>query len=115
MDDFDIVGLVSIRREMEDLLHVKADIADGHIYARSDTIAALVVSPHSGTNGKWMIRVSPSASFDRWANSTAIEEFFDTSREVVNFLICDLVRIYQKLLERLSQDYEELMEANNSM
>lgn len=108
-NDFVTVELMPIQRKMEELLHVEAYIANRNIYANSDTIAAIVASPHSRTNGKWMIRFSPSASFDRLANSIAIEKFFDTSEEVVNFLICNLVSIYQSLLEQLSQDYKDLV------
>ena len=48
------------------------------LQAKTDTILFLVVEPHNGTNGKWMLRVAALVSFDRWANSTAVEEFFDT-------------------------------------
>lgn len=113
MNNFNMIELKSIQHRMEDLLHVESYISGGNIYANSNTIVALVVAPHSGTNGKWMIRFSPSASFDRWANSRAIEKFFDTSEDVMNFLVCNLISIYQKLLERLTQDYKELMEVNN--
>ena len=42
------------------------------LQAKTDTILFMVVEPHSGTNGKWMLRVAALVSFDRWANSTAV-------------------------------------------
>ena len=35
------------------------------LQAKTDTILFLVVEPHSGTNGRWMLRVAALASFDR--------------------------------------------------
>ena len=83
---------------------------EGHLEAKTDTVLFMVVEPHEGTKERWMLRVSPMASFDRWANSTAIEEFFDTEAELCNYLNENQLRIYKSLLDYLSNDYEEIYE-----
>lgn len=104
MDKY-LVELVKIRNLLNDYFNVKADIANEHIYAESNTIVCCVSAPHEGTDGKWMIRFSPKVSFDRWANSTAIEELFDTCTDLLEFLHYKQAYIYCKLFERLSADY----------
>lgn len=48
---------------------------EGHLEVRTETAIFMVVEPHSGTNRKWMLRISTMRAFDRWANSTPIELF----------------------------------------
>lgn len=81
---------------------------EGHLEARTDTALFMIVEPHSGTNNKWMLRVTPISSFDRWANSTAVEEFFDTDIELCNYLHDHQLDIYKNLLRDLSDDYNEI-------
>lgn len=80
--------------------------------AETDTILFLVVKPHSGTNGKWMLRVAALASFDRWSNSTAVEEFFDTETGLRNYLENNQLYIYKDVLRSLSEEYEEMYRVN---
>ena len=80
---------------------------DGNLEAKTGTVRYLIVSPHSGTNDKWMLRVTTISAFDRWANSTAIEEFFDTEVELCLYLYDHQLDIYKNLLEYLSLEYEE--------
>lgn len=79
---------------------------------KTDTILFLVVEPHNGTNGKWMLRVAALASFDRWANSTAVEEFFDTETGLYNYLENNQLYIYKDVLRNLSEEYEEMYMVN---
>ena len=81
---------------------------DGYLEAIADEIHYLIVEPHSGTNNKWMLRVTTKSAFDRWANSTAIEEFFETDIKLYNYLSNHQLDIYKRLLEYLSLEYEEL-------
>ena len=46
------------------------------------------------------------------ANSTAVEEFFDTDIELCIYLHENHLDIYQNLLSYLSQEYEELEQCN---
>ena len=45
-----------------------------------------------------------------WANSTAIQEFFETDIELCNYLYEHQLEIYRDLLEYLSGEYDELEE-----
>lgn len=81
---------------------------DGYLEVIADEIHYLIVEPHSGINNKWMLRVTTKSAFDRWANSTAIEEFFETDIKLYNYLSNHQLDIYKRLLEYLSLEYEEL-------
>lgn len=85
----------------------EVDEYEGILQAKTDTILFLVVEPHNGTNGKWMLRVAALVSFDRWANSTAVEEFFDTEIGLRNYLDNNQLYIYKDVLRSLSEEYEE--------
>ena len=80
---------------------------DGHLEARTNTVLYMIVKPHSGTDNRWMLRVTTISAFDRWANSTAIEKFFDTDIELCNYLYDHQLDIYKNLLEYLSLEYEK--------
>ena len=67
----------------------------GHLEVRTNTVLFLIVEPHSGTEGKWMLRVTTLSAFDRWVNSTAVEKFFDTSFELCNYLNEHQLDIYK--------------------
>lgn len=82
------------------------------LQAKTDTVLFLVVEPHSGTNGRQMLRVAALASFDRWANSTVVEEFFDTEADLCNYLENNQFDIYKNVLKRLSEEYEEMYRVN---
>lgn len=86
----------------------EVDEYEGILQAKTDTILFLVVEPHNGTNGKWMLRATALASFDRWANSTAVEEFFDTETGLCNYLENNQLYIYKDVLRSLSEEYEEM-------
>lgn len=87
------------------------DEYEGHLEARTNTALFMVVEPHEGTNNRWMLRVAPIGSFDRWANSTAVEEFFDNDTELCIYLTEHQLDIYKSMLSRLSEDYEEVYDA----
>lgn len=88
------------------------DEYEATLQAKTDTILFLVVEPHSGTNEKWMLRVAALASFDRWANSTAVEEFFDTDIGLYYYLKNNQFYIYKDVLRSLSEEYEEIYRVN---
>lgn len=85
------------------------DIAeyDGNLEAKTNIVRYLVVSPHSGTDNRWMLRVTTMSAFDRWANSTVVEEFFETEIELCLYLYDHQLDIYKNLLEYLSLECEE--------
>ncbi len=90
----------------------EVDECEMTLQAKTETILFLVVEPHNGTDGKWMLRVAALVSFDRWANSTAVEEFFDTETELRNYLENNQLYIYKDVLRSLSEEYEEMYRVN---
>lgn len=76
--------------------------------ARNARVYFMIVSPHKGNKHRWMLRVSTVSAFDRWANSTAIEEFFETDIELCDYLSEHKLDIYRQLLDYLSNEYDEL-------
>lgn len=81
---------------------------EGHLEAKTETAFFMVVEPHEGTRNRWMLRVAPISSFDRWANSVTIQEFFNTDIELCDYLAEHQLNIYKSLLKSLSEDYEEI-------
>lgn len=81
---------------------------EGHLEARTNTVLYMIVEPHSGTDNRWMLRVTTISAFDRWANSTPIEKFFDSEIELYNYLYAHQLDIYKQLLEYLSLEYDEV-------
>lgn len=84
----------------------------GHLEARTNTVLYLFVEPHSGTDNRWMLRATTISAFDRWANSTPIEEFFDSEIELCNYLYEHQLDIYKNLLEYLSEEYNDIAQYN---
>ena len=88
------------------------EIDDGYdrlLEVKTDIAIFLIVEPHSGTEDKWLLRIAPISSFDRWANSTIIEEFFISDIELYNYLCNNQLNIYKALLKGLSNDYDLLL------
>ncbi len=103
---------MNITKNWFEKYNYEVDEYETTLQAKTDTILFLVVKPHSGTNGKWMLRVAALASFDRWANSTAVEEFFDTEIGLRNYLENNHLYIYKDVLRSLSAEYEEMYRVN---
>lgn len=87
-----------------------------YIHTKGDLIICLICGPQEHdyvykNNPKWLVRFSTVSAFDRWANSTAIEKFFDTMDEVIEYLTNNELDIYKELLSYLSEEYEEYKEA----
>lgn len=93
----------------------EVDEYEATLQAKTATILFLVVEPHNGTNGKWMLRVAALVSFDRWANSTAVEEFFDTETGLRNYLENNQLYIYKNVLRNLSEEYELIMKIDRRL
>lgn len=84
---------------------------EGHLEVRTGTAIFMVVEPHSGTNYKWMLRISTMRAFDRWANSTPIELFFDSDVKLCNYLHDNQLNIYKRLLKYLSEEYDDILDS----
>ena len=80
-----------------------------NIHAANRTMVMLIVPPHDNMK-KWLLRVAPFCTFDRWANSTVIENELDTQRCVVDWLQMNRTQVVEKLFESLSREVAEEME-----
>lgn len=83
---------------------------EGHLEARTGTVIFMIVEPHSGTRNRWLLRVTTESAFDRWANSTAVEKFFNTDIELCNYLHEHQLDIYKDLVGYLSREYDDVAE-----
>lgn len=54
------------------------DVDEWHLYFENDKYYFEICAPHSGTDNKWMFRKGRKKDFDRWANSTNEESFYET-------------------------------------
>ena len=76
------------------------------LLVKNDTAMFEIVPPHDGL--KWLLRIAPISGFDRWSNSTAIEEWFESAENICNYLHEHKTKIYKTLLKYLSSDYDEI-------
>jgi hypothetical protein len=67
----------------------------------------LVMPPHDNMK-KWLLRIAPRCTFDRWANSTVIEQEFDNVDCIVGFLQNAKMLIFNKILNSLSNEVVEM-------
>lgn len=72
------------------------------------TMLILVVDGAYRNDGKWLVRISTLAGFDRWANSCAIEETFKSKEEVIQYFKEHKLEIYEELLSYLANEYDEV-------
>ena len=76
-----------------------------HIYMKDNILYYSIVAPHSGNDFKYMLRVNPIKTFDRWSVAD-IEEFYDTIDEL-NYDIKHNKWMYRTLLEIYLDRYME--------
>lgn len=76
------------------------------LLVENDTAMFEILPPHDGL--KWLLRIAPISGFDRWSNSTAIEEWFESAENICNYLHENQTNIYKTLLKYLSSDYDEI-------
>ena len=74
---------------------------EGILEARTETIIFMIIEPHDGIKNKWLLCTSTVSAFDRWANLTAQELFFDTDIELYNYLNNHQMDIYEDLIRYL--------------
>lgn len=79
-----------------------------NIHAANNTMLMLIVPPHDNMK-KWLVRVAPRCTFDRWSNSTVVEKELDTQRCVVDWLQMNKTYVIERLFESLSREVEEEM------
>lgn len=62
---------------------VITDVDEWHVWFKTKKYRCEICKPHKGTNFKWMFRKGKLKAFDRWANSTTIEQFYDSLDELL--------------------------------
>jgi hypothetical protein len=85
------------------------DETDGVLDIANGNIHYLIVAPHPGNDQKWLLRVTTASAFDRWANSTVIEEKFNDADDLLSYIETNKADIYLKLIDYLSEEYDELL------
>ena len=100
----------SVRDALFDTFGVKTEINGNIMYGRDDYITVCVTTPNKLNELGWRIRIAPSATFDRWANSVVIDRCFTTNDELVIYLEerDTRVNVYKELYEALSSEVEEM-------
>lgn len=83
------------------------DASDDRIDAKNDSLLILVVAPHDNFN-KYLLRIAPICTFDRWANSTVIEREFDSIKWLVEWLKKNELEVVKKVLNSLSGEVSEV-------
>ena len=102
--------ITRMMRKQYGMTHIDVCEIDGkvqNIHAANNTMVMLVVPPHDHMK-KWLVRVAPSCTFDRWSNSTVIEKEFDTQSCVVDWLRIGKMHVVEKLFDSLSEEISEM-------
>lgn len=55
---------------------------EDHIYFSTKVNTYLICCPHSGNDYKWLFRKGKIKGFDRWANSTREEQFYESPKDL---------------------------------
>ena len=76
----------------------------------NQVIKFIVLAPYEGSDMKWALRISTKAAFDRWSNSTAIYEKFNTFYGVLEYIENNHIEILNTLLSYLTEEYRDLEE-----
>lgn len=100
--------LLQLKKTMEHYYGMDSEIIDLNLYSKNHVMMSVIVPPHEGTKNRWMLRLSTVSAFDRWANSCAIEKFFDKDTDLQMYLKESTEHILFELLEYISGEYDEL-------
>lgn len=87
---------------------------DGSMGGHNDVIIVCVYSPNAlmhdcGADGKWHLQIAPYTSHFTWDNPNAIEKYFNTSDDVVEYLTKSSENIFSDFLRAISADYTDLI------
>lgn len=104
--------MLEIQEILKDKYNIATGIQQNIIFGDNGLIKVQIELPrancsHADVHSKWLLRMAPSESFDRWSVSAAVCERFDGAEQIVNYL-SDPSEIYKRLFKRLSKDYQEL-------
>jgi hypothetical protein len=104
----------SVQSVLKHRYNVNAEIKHGMIVGDNGFTKVQVEPPCQNPNcredqKKWLLRMAPSQSFDRWSVSAAVSERFDRIEQIVEYLY-NSSKVYAALFNKLSADYKELDE-----
>lgn len=103
-----------IQNVLKELYNLESVIKHDEIIGENGIIKMQIQPPRANCtqtdeHSRWLLRMAPSKSFDRWSVSTAVLERFDNPEQIVKFL-SNTSNVYKQLLHSLSNDYKELHE-----
>lgn len=81
--------------------------SNGSIFVQTKCEIYLIVEPHDDLE-QWMLRIALRPTFDRWANSTVVEVFFNSEDEIINYLETNQLEFYKVLLENACEELEDM-------
>lgn len=67
-----------------------------HIYCDKDILSFVFIAPHSGNKFKYILRVNPTETLDRWSVCD-IQKEYNSAMELLNDF--DIDKLYKELLE----------------
>lgn len=69
-----------------------------HIYTGKDDLYFVIIAPHEGNDFKYLLRVNPKKTFDRWSVCDW-DRSFPYAYQLVEYLEENMLKIYQDILE----------------
>lgn len=98
-----------IKTVLKELYEIETEFSDPFTLTGNSPYITVCIREHY--EDLLLLRMAPRASFDRWANSVAIEERFVNLVDLRNYLIFNMPDIYKQLFEALSEDYKDLQDS----
>lgn len=110
--------MIKLKNILKDKYNIATDVKlvtgsqHGLLFGDNGFIKVQIESPCTNPNcreelRRWVLRMAPSESFDRWSVSAAISERFDEPEQIVKYL-SNTAEVYKALFKTLSNDYKEL-------
>ena len=102
---------MSVRDALFKSLGIKVEINDNILHGNGEHITVCITAPATLNGLGWRLRLAPTASFDRWANSVVIEETFQTEADIIRYLenYDNILNIHKTLYKSLSEEYLEML------
>ena len=82
-----------------------------HIYTEKDNICYCIIAPHDGNNNKFLLRINPKKTLDRWGVCD-IQIPFNTYGKLIQYLEFHEIQTYKKLLYIYIERYLESCDIN---
>lgn len=80
-------------------------ISNGIITCWNKYVIFLIAPPHD-RESFYLLRIGAHPIFDRWANSTVIEEYFSAADILVDYLETEQLDIYKLLFEAMCDEWQ---------